>query len=47
VVQCFVRAGLAMQADGWWWTDGLVTNKTIKRRLLREMLAAKFQGVEK
>lgn len=44
VVQCFVRAGLAMQADGWWWTDGLVTNKTIKRRLLREMLAAKFAG---
>ncbi|RFO95744.1 glutamate-1-semialdehyde 2,1-aminomutase [Rhodoferax lacus] len=42
VLQCFVRAGLAMQADGWWWTDGLTTNKTIKRRLLREMLAAKF-----
>jgi glutamate-1-semialdehyde 2,1-aminomutase len=42
VVQCFVRAGLAMQADGWWWTDGVSTNKTIKRRLLREMWAARF-----
>jgi glutamate-1-semialdehyde 2,1-aminomutase len=34
-----------MQADGWWWTDGVASNKTIKRRLLREMLAAKLQGV--
>ena len=42
VVQRFVKAGLAMQADGWWWTDGVTTNKTIKRRLLREMLATKF-----
>lgn len=42
VVQCFVRAGLAMQADGWWWSDGVTTNKTIKRRLLREMWAARF-----
>ncbi|WP_342617075.1 aminotransferase class III-fold pyridoxal phosphate-dependent enzyme [Rhodoferax sp. GW822-FHT02A01] len=42
VVQRFVQAGLAMKADGWWWTDGVTTNKTIKRRLLREMLATKF-----
>ncbi len=45
VVQCFERAARAMQADGWWWTDGVRTNKTIKRRLLHEMLAAKFKGV--
>jgi glutamate-1-semialdehyde 2,1-aminomutase len=45
VVQRFVRAALEMQADGWWWTDGISTNKTIKRRLLRELLAAKFRGV--
>jgi glutamate-1-semialdehyde 2,1-aminomutase len=31
-----------MQADGWFWTDPAVTNKRIKRRVLREMLAAKF-----
>jgi glutamate-1-semialdehyde 2,1-aminomutase len=43
VVQRFVRAGQAMQADGWWWTDGVTTNKTIKRRLLREMLSVKFK----
>ena len=45
VVQCFERAAKAMQSDGWWWTDGVSTNKTIKRRLLHEMLAAKFKGV--
>jgi glutamate-1-semialdehyde 2,1-aminomutase len=45
VLQCFERAAKAMQADGWWWTDGVSTNKTIKRRLLRELLAAKFKGV--
>jgi glutamate-1-semialdehyde 2,1-aminomutase len=45
VLQCFERAARAMQADGWWWTDGVASNKTIKRRLLREMLAAKLQGV--
>ncbi|MCF8167164.1 MAG: aminotransferase class III-fold pyridoxal phosphate-dependent enzyme [Rhodoferax sp.] len=43
VVQRFVRAGQAMQADGWWWTDGVTTNKSIKRRLLREVLASKFK----
>jgi glutamate-1-semialdehyde 2,1-aminomutase len=38
----FVKAGLAMKAGGWWWADPATTNKTIKRRLLREMLASKF-----
>ncbi len=42
VVQRFVRAGLTMRADGWWWTDGVTTNKAIKRGLLREMLKVKF-----
>ena len=42
VLQCFVRAGLAMQRDGWWWSDGVASNKTIKRRILREMWQAKF-----
>ncbi len=42
VTERFVKAALAMQADGWWWTDSATTNKTIKRRILREMLAVKF-----
>ncbi len=32
-----VAAGLAMQADGWWWQSSQLTNKSIKRSLLREM----------
>lgn len=42
VSQAFVRAARAMQADGWWWSDGAATNKTIRRRILKEMWAAKF-----
>jgi glutamate-1-semialdehyde 2,1-aminomutase len=42
VTRRFVAAGRAMQQDGWWWTDGAQTHKVIKRRILREMLAAKF-----
>jgi len=38
----FVRAWASMQADGWFWADPEATNKRIKRRVLREMLAAKF-----
>ena len=40
VVDRFVAAGLQMQADGFWWSDPALTNKSIKRRILREMLAA-------
>ncbi len=42
VTRRFVAAGQAMKQDGWWWTDGTQTHKAIKRRILREMLAAKF-----
>ncbi len=42
VAQRFVRAALAMQADGWWGNNPALTNKRIKRRVLREMLAQKF-----
>jgi glutamate-1-semialdehyde 2,1-aminomutase len=30
-----------MQADGWWWNNTGLTNKTIRRGLLREMIAAR------
>jgi len=39
VVERFVAAGQAMQADGWWWSDPALTNKSIRRGILREMLA--------
>jgi glutamate-1-semialdehyde 2,1-aminomutase len=34
----FVAAARAMQADGWWWQDAALTDHSIKRRALREML---------
>lgn len=37
----FVAAARAMQADGWWWHDARITNKAIRRGLLREMLRAR------
>jgi hypothetical protein len=36
-----VSAARAMKQDGWWWTEPELTNKTIKRRVLREMLQAR------
>jgi glutamate-1-semialdehyde 2,1-aminomutase len=38
VAQRFVAAAQAMQGAGWWWTGRRTTNKTLKRRILREML---------
>ncbi len=42
VAQRFVAAARAMQADGWWWQDAALSNKTIRRGLLREMLSHRF-----
>ncbi len=44
VAQRFVKAAQAMQAGGWWWCPAQASNKSIKRRILREMLAAKWQS---
>ena len=35
----FVAAARAMERDGWWWNDARTTNHSIRRALLREMLA--------
>ena len=42
VCQRFVAAARAMQADGWWHAAPALTNKSIRRGLLREMLAHRF-----
>ncbi len=44
VAERIVLAAQAMQQDGWWWTAPHLTNKAIKRRILKEMLSAWWQG---
>jgi glutamate-1-semialdehyde 2,1-aminomutase len=42
VVDRFVAAACAMARDGWWWRASSVTNGSIKRGILKEMLAHRF-----
>ena len=37
-----VAAALAMERDGWWWSNPTLSNRSIKRRILREMIAQRF-----
>ncbi|MGH8507323.1 MAG: aminotransferase class III-fold pyridoxal phosphate-dependent enzyme [Gammaproteobacteria bacterium] len=42
VADRFLAAARAMRQEGWWWSDAALTNKSIKRRILREMIAHLF-----
>src|SRR5919108_5391464 len=39
VAERFVAAATAMEQDGWWWHPPTATNKSIKRRILKEIIA--------
>lgn len=41
VAERFVAAAGKMKADGWWWHDAAITNKGIRRQILKEMLTRK------
>ena len=42
VLRRFVAAARQMQADGWWWADASLTERSIKRSVLHEMLRQRF-----
>jgi glutamate-1-semialdehyde 2,1-aminomutase len=42
VVLRFINAAKAMRNDAWWWADTAMTNKSIKRRVLKEMIVTRF-----
>jgi glutamate-1-semialdehyde 2,1-aminomutase len=41
VADRFIAAAGKMKQDGWWWHDASVTNKGIRRQILKEMIARK------
>ena len=42
VADRFVAAARTMDADGWWWSGAATTNRSIRRRILREIIAHRF-----
>jgi glutamate-1-semialdehyde 2,1-aminomutase len=44
VAERFVAAAKAMQQDGWWWHNPALTNKTIRRTILKEMIRQRLLG---
>jgi len=47
VVACFIHAALQMKADGWWWHTPELTDKSIKKQLLKEMILTHFPVLKK
>lgn len=44
VCERFVAAARTMQADGWWWHAPALSDKAIRRGMLREMLGRRFRS---
>lgn len=47
VVNLFVAAAQQMKRDGWWWLNPQLTDKAIKRQMLKEMLAARLPALSR
>jgi glutamate-1-semialdehyde 2,1-aminomutase len=43
VAKRFVTAAEKMKQDGWWWRDASLTNKSIRRQILKEMFTRRRQ----
>jgi len=42
VADRILSAAEGMQRDGWWWSDPKLTNKSIRRRVFKEMIQARW-----
>jgi glutamate-1-semialdehyde 2,1-aminomutase len=42
VLERFLRAARRMREDGWWWSDGTLTDRAIRRGILREMISRRL-----
>jgi glutamate-1-semialdehyde 2,1-aminomutase len=42
VADRILSAAQGMQRDGWWWPDPKLTNKSIRRRVFKEMIQARW-----
>jgi glutamate-1-semialdehyde 2,1-aminomutase len=42
VADRILSAAQGMQRDGWWWSEPRLTNKSIRRRVLKEMIQARW-----
>jgi glutamate-1-semialdehyde 2,1-aminomutase len=45
VADRIVAAAAEMQRDGWWWSHPELTNKSIRRRVLKEMLRVRWEAL--
>ena len=43
VIKKFVEAAQDMLQDGWWWQDASLSDKSIKKQIMREMFSAIFK----
>ena len=41
---CIIRAAGAMRADGWWYPNGSITNRSIRKAVLHEIFQVKLFG---
>jgi glutamate-1-semialdehyde 2,1-aminomutase len=44
VTERFVAAARAMRQDGWWWRDDRLTDRAIRHRILKELIARRLFG---
>jgi glutamate-1-semialdehyde 2,1-aminomutase len=45
IADLFVAATEAMERDGWFWCDAAASNKTVRRRILKEMIAQRVPAL--